>query len=56
MKCPLRVDALGNFGNCYEEECSWWRDGCIILEIAPKEVPERSTSKLKTKNFLLLVR
>jgi excisionase family DNA binding protein len=51
MKCPLRVDALGNFGDCYEEECSWWRDECIILEFADKQIPERPSPKLKANKL-----
>ena len=51
MKCPLRVDALGNFGDCYEEECSWWRNECIVLEHADKQIPERLTPELKSNKL-----
>ena len=51
MKCPLRVDALGNFGDCYEAECSWWRDECIVLDFANNQIPERPSSKLKSNKL-----
>jgi len=51
MKCPLRVDALGNFGDCYEDECSWWRDECIVLDFADKQTPERPSSSLKSNKL-----
>ncbi len=51
MKCPLIVDALGNFGDCYEEEYSWWRDECIVLELADKQIPVRTSSKLRSNKL-----
>ena len=51
MKCSLRVDALGNFGDCYEEECSWWRDKCIVLELENNQTHERPSSKLKSNKL-----
>ena len=51
MKCPLRVDALGNFGDCYEEECSWWRDECIVLELENNQAHERPSSKFKSNKL-----
>lgn len=51
MKCPLRIDAIGNFGDCYIEECSWWRDGCIVLELADKPIAERPSPELKTNKL-----
>jgi len=48
MKCSLRIDALGNFGDCYEDECSWWRDvESIVLEFADKKIPVGLSLRLK---------
>lgn len=51
MKCPLRADALGNFGDCYEDECSWWRGECIVLELANNQIPDRPSSRLKSNKL-----
>jgi len=51
MKCPLRIDSQGNALDCYKDECSWWKDECIVLELANKQTPERPTSKLKSNKL-----
>ncbi len=51
MKCPLRTDPLGNFGDCYMEGCAWWKEGCIVLEIATKEEHARAAPKLQSNKL-----
>ncbi len=40
MKCPLRRNALGDFGDCYKNECAWWDDGCFVTQTTAYEKPK----------------
>lgn len=51
MKCPLRLCTSGNFGYCYEDECSWWKCVCIVLGFANKQTPERPPLRLKSNKL-----
>ena len=37
MKCPLRVNALGDLGDCLPDECAWWDDGCVVHKLVIHE-------------------
>lgn len=43
MKCPLRANALGDFGDCYTNECAWWNAGCIVTQRITDEEPTQLT-------------